>query len=104
MFGDEIPHIFLFTPPSYDAVALSLGPCVKLLRYEKLATSSTRHTVIHRVSHHRYSNEGLPVSQGNSARRGSSKQSFPESIQAHQKYAVEYERVQWEGLKNVEEA
>jgi hypothetical protein len=40
MFCDEIPGIFLTAPPSYDAVAIHLGPCEQRLRYEKLATSS----------------------------------------------------------------
>src|SRR5216683_3434836 len=35
-----VARIFLTAPLSYDAVALHLGQCEKLLRYGKLATSS----------------------------------------------------------------
>src|SRR5712691_7469694 len=35
-----VPRIFLTAPLSYEAVALHLGQCEKLLRYVKLATSS----------------------------------------------------------------
>jgi len=35
-----VPRIFLPAPLSYDAVALHLGRCEKLLRYVKLVTSS----------------------------------------------------------------
>jgi hypothetical protein len=34
-----VPRIFLTAPLSYAAVAFHLGPCEKLLRYVKLATS-----------------------------------------------------------------
>jgi hypothetical protein len=40
-----VPRIFLTAPLSYAAVAFHLGPCEKLLRYVKLATSCLGGTV-----------------------------------------------------------
>jgi hypothetical protein len=40
LYCEKPPHIFLTALPSYDAVAIHLGPCEKHLHYKKLATSS----------------------------------------------------------------
>ena len=42
MFCNEIPRIFLTAPPSYDAVAIYLGPCENRLRDGKLPSNFPR--------------------------------------------------------------
>ena|SRR5437660_930878 len=55
-----VPRIFLTAPLSYEAVAIHLGQCEKLLRYVKLATSSMADERQHR-EHRLHQHTVLPL-------------------------------------------